>query len=80
MQYGWIQAQLRDELIKKGKIRNLGNTYSQYASQNVRPTYTQLKSFVDKLQKEFKIRIVYLNNIKTLYSATLFLMEDKNER
>ena len=77
MQYGRIQAELRDELIKKGKIYNLGRTYSELASQNVKPTENQLKSFIDKLRTEFKIRIVYYNNIKTLYSSTLVLMEDK---
>ena len=77
MQYGRIQAELRDELIKKGKIYNLGRTYSELASQNVKPTEHQLKSFIDKLRTEFKIRIVYYNNIKTLYSSTLVLMEDK---
>ena len=77
MQYGRIQAELREELIKKGKIYNLGRTYSELASQNVKPSEHQLKSFIDKLRTEFKVRIVYLNNIKTLYSATLVLMEDK---
>ena len=76
MKYGRIQTILRDILIKNGKIRNLGYTYSQYSAQNVRPSYTQLKLFVNKLQKEFKIRIVYQNGIKTLYSATIILMED----
>ena len=77
MQYGRIQAQLREELIKKGKIYNLGRTYSELASQNVKPSEHQLKSFIDKLRTEFKVRIVYHYNIKTLYSATLLLMEDK---
>ena len=77
MQYGRIQAELRDELIKKGKIYNLGRTYSELASQNVKPSEHQLKSFIDKLRTEFKVRIVYHYNIKTLYSATLILMEDK---
>ena len=77
MQYGRIQAELRDELTKKGKIYNLGRTYSELASQNVKPTEHQLKSFIDKLRSEFKVRIVYQNNIKTLYSASLVLMEDK---
>ena len=76
MQYGRIQAQLREELIKKGKIYNLGRTYSELASQNVKPSEHQLKSFIDKLRTEFKVRIVYLYNIKTLYSATLILMEE----
>ena len=76
MQYGRIQAELRDELIKKGKIYNLGRTYSELASQNVKPTEHQLKSFIDKLRTEFKIRIVYQYNIKTLYSSTLVLMEE----
>ena len=75
MQYGRIQAQLREELIKKGKIYNLGRTYSELASQNVKPSEHQLKSFIDKLRTEFKVRIVYLYNIKTLYSATLILEE-----
>ena len=77
MQYGRIQAELRDELIKKGKIYNLGRTYSELASQNVKPSEQQLKSFIDKIRTEFKVRIVYHYNIKTLYSATLILMEDK---
>ena len=77
MQYGRIQAELREMLIKKGKIYNLGRTYSELASQNVKPSEHQLKSFVDKLRTEFKVKIVYLYNIKTLYSATLILMEDK---
>ena len=76
MQYGRIQAELREMLIKKGKIYNLGRTYSELASQNVKPSEHQLKSFVDKLQKELKIRIDYYYNIKTLYSATLILMEE----
>ena len=77
MQYGRIQSELREMLIKKGKIYNLGRTYSELASQNVKPTEHQLKSFIDKLRTEFKVRIVYLYKIKTLYSATLILMEDK---
>ena len=76
MQYGRIQSELREMLIKKGKIYNLGRTYSDLASQNVKPTEHQLKLFIDKLRTEFKVRIVYLNNIKTLYSATLILMEE----
>ena len=76
MQYGRIQAELREMLIKKGKIYNLGRTYSELASQNVKPSEHQLKLFIDKLRTEFKVRIVYLNNIKTLYSATLILMEE----
>ena len=76
MQYGRIQAELREMLIKKGKIYNLGRTYSELASQNVKPTEQQLKSFIDKLRTEFKVRIVYLYKIKTLYSATLILMEE----
>ena len=76
MQYGRIQAELREELIKKGKIYNLGRTYSELASQNVKPSEHQLKSFIDKLRSEFKVRIVYLYKIKTLYSSTLILMED----
>ena len=76
MQYGRIQAELRDELIKKGKIYNLGRTYSELASQNVKPSEHQLKSFIDKLRSEYKVRIVYHYNIKTLYSASLILMED----
>ena len=77
MQYGRIQAELREMLIKKGKIYNLGRTYSELASQYVKPTEQQLKSFIDKLRSEFKVRIVYHYNIKTLYSATLVLLEDK---
>ena len=76
MQYGRIQAELREMLIKKGKIYNLGRTYSELASQNVKPSEYQLKSFIDKLRTEFKVRIVYLYNIKTIYSATLILMEE----
>ena len=63
-------------LIKKGIIYNLGRTYSELASQNVKPSEHQLKLFIDKLRTEFKVRIVYLYNIKTLYSATLILMEE----
>ena len=77
MQYGRIQAEIREMLIKKGRINNLGRTYSEIASQNVKPTEHQLKSFIDKLRTEFKVRIVYLYNIKTLYSAKLILMEEK---
>ena len=77
MQYGRIQTQLREELIKKGKIYNLGRTYSELASQNVKPSEHQLKSFIDKLRTEFKVKIVYLYKIKTLYSATLILMEEE---
>ena len=77
MQYGRIQAELREMLIKKGKIYNLGRTYSELARQNVKPSEHQLKSFIDKLRTEFKVRIVYLYKIKTLYSATLILMEEK---
>ena len=77
MQYGRIQSELREMLIKKGKIYNLGRTYSELASQNVKPSEHQLKSFIDKLRTEFKVKIVYHYNIKTLYSATLILMEDK---
>ena len=77
MQYGRIQAELRDELTKKGEIYNLGRTYSELASQNVKPTEHQLKSFIDKLRTEFKVRVVYQTKFKTLYSSTLILMEDK---
>ena len=77
MQYGRIQAELREMLIKKGKIYNLGRTYSELARQNVKPTEQQLKSFIDKLRSEFKVKIVYHYNIKTLYSASLILMEGK---
>ena len=77
MQYGRIQAELREMLIKKGRINNLGRIYSELASQNVKPSEYQLKSFVDKLRSEFKVKIVYHYNIKTLYSSTLILMEDK---
>ena len=76
MQYGRIQAELREMLIKKGKIYNLGRTYSELASQNVKPSEHQLKSFVDKLRSEFKVKIVYHYNIKTLYSASLILKEE----
>ena len=64
-------------LIKKGRIYNLGRTYSELASQNVKPSEHQLKWFIDKLRTEFIVRIVFLYNIKTLYSATLVLLEDK---
>ena len=77
MQYGRIQAELRERLIKKGKINNHGRTYCEHASQNVKPSEHQLKSFIDKLRTEFKVRIDYHYNIKTLYSATLILMEGK---
>ena len=76
MQYGRIQSELREMLIKKGKIYNLGRTYSELASQYVKPTEHELKLFIDKLRTEFKVRIVYLHKIKTLYSATLILMEE----
>ena len=76
MQYGRIQADLREMLIKKGKIYNLGRTYSELASQNVKPSEHQLKSFIDKLRSEFKVKIVYHYNIKTLYSATLILKDE----
>ena len=76
MQYGRIQTELREMLIKKGKIYNLGRTYSELASQNVKPSEHQLKSFIDKLRSEFKVRIVYHYNITTLSSATLILMEE----
>ena len=77
MKYGRIQTQLREMLIKNGKIYNLGRTYSDHACQNIKPTEHKLKIFIDKLSREFEIRIVYQNGIKTLYSATLILMEDK---
>ena len=81
MQYGRIQAELREMLIKKGRIYNLGRTYNELASLNVKPSAQQHKSFIDKLRPEFKVKIVYHYNIKTLYSATLILMEEKiNER
>ena len=35
MQYGRIQTELREMLIKKGRIYNLGRTYSELASHNV---------------------------------------------
>ena len=77
MKYGRIQTELREMLIKKGKICNLGRTYSELSSQKIKPTEYQLKMFIDKLRTEFKVRIVYNYNIKTLYSATLILMEEK---
>ena len=77
MQYGRIQAELREMLIKKGRIYNLGRTYSELASQNVKPSEHQLSSFIEKLRTEFTVRIDYHYNIKTLYSATLVLMEGK---
>ena len=76
MQYGRIQAELREMLIKKGRIYNLGRTYSELASQNVKPSEHQLKSFIDKLRTEFKVKIVYYYKIKTLYSSSLILMEE----
>ena len=76
MQYGRIQAELREMLIKKGRIYILGRTYSELDSQNVKPSEHLLKSFIDKLSSEFTVRIVYHYNIKTLYSATLILMEE----
>ena len=39
MQYGRIQAELREELIKKGKIYNLGRTYSDLSSRNIKIKY-----------------------------------------
>ena len=77
MQYGRIQSELREMLIKKGRIYNLGRAYSELASLNVKPSAHQLKSFIDKLRTEFKVRIDYHYNIKTLYSATLVLLEGK---
>ena len=77
MQYGRIQAELRELLIKKGRIYNLGRTYSELASQNVKPSEHQLKSFIDKLRTEFKIRIVYQTKFNTLYSSTLVLLGEK---
>ena len=76
MQYGRIQAELREMIIKKGRIYTLGRSYSVLASQNIKPSEHQLKSFIDKLRSEFKVRIVYLYKIKTLYSATLILIEE----
>ena len=76
MQYGRIQAELREMLIKKGRIYNLGRTYSELASQNVKPSEHQLISFIDKLRTEFKERIEYHYNIKTLYRAKLILKEE----
>ena len=77
MKYGRIHAVFREMLFKYGRIYNLGRTYSELASQNVKPTEHQLKSFIDKLRTEFKVRIDYHYNIKTLYSASLILMENK---
>ena len=76
MQYGRIQSELREMLIKKGKIYNLGRSYSVLACQIVKPSDHQLKSFIDKLRSEFKVRIDYHYNIKTIYSATLIFMEE----
>ena len=76
MKYGRIQTELREMLIKKGKICNLGRTYSEHTCQNIKPSEHQLKIFIDKLRREFEIIIVYQNGIKTLYSATLILMEE----
>ena len=76
MKYGRIQAELREMLIKKGIIYNLGRTYSEHACQNIKPSEHQLKIFIDKLSREFEIRIVYQKGIKTLYSATLVLKEE----
>ena len=76
MKYGRIQTELRELLIKNGKINNLGRTFSELACQNIKPTEHKLNLFIVKLRSEFKVRIVYQNNIKTLYSATLILMEE----
>ena len=76
MKYGRIQAELREMLIKNGRINNLGRTFSELASQNIKPTEHKLKLFIVKLRTEFKLKIVYPYNIKTLYSATLILMEE----
>ena len=75
MKYGRIQTELRELLIKNGKINNLGRTFSELACQNIKPTEPKLNLFIVKLRSEFKVRIVYQNNIKTLYSATLILEE-----
>ena len=77
MQYERIQAELREELIKKGKINNLGRAYKEIACAKYKIPDQQLKSFVEKLRTEFKVRIVYQTKFKTLYSSTLILMEDK---
>ena len=77
MQYGRIQAQIREELIKKGKIYNLGRTYKDLACEKYKPTEQQLKSLIDKLRTEFKVRIVYQTKFKTVYSSTLILLEVK---
>ena len=76
MQYERIQSELREMLIKKGKIYNLGKTYSELGSQNLKPSEQHLKSFIDKLRTEFKIRIVYQTKFNTLYSSTLVLMAE----
>ena len=77
MKYGRIQAELREELIKKGKIINLGRAYKKLACVKYKIPEYQLKSFVDKLRTEFKVRVVYQTKFKTLYSSTLVLMGDK---
>ena len=76
MKYGRIQAELREMLIKNGKINNLGRTFSELACQNIKPTEHKLNLFIEKLRSEFEIRIVYQNGIKTLYSSTLVLKEE----
>ena len=74
MQYGRIQAELRELLIKKGRIYNLGRTYREIGNLNFKPSDQHLKTFIDKLRSEFKIRIVYQTKFNTLYSSTLVLM------
>ena len=76
MQYERIQSELREMLIKKGKIYNLGKTYRELGNLNFKPSEQHLKSFIDKLRTEFKIRIVYQTKFNTLYSSTLVLLEE----
>ena len=76
MQYERIQSELREMLIKKGKIYNLGKTYRELGNLNFKPSEQHLKSFIDKLRVEFKIRIVYQTKFNTLYSSTLVLLEE----
>ena len=75
MQYERIQNELRELLIKKGRIYNLGRTYREIGNLNFKPSEQHLKSFIDKLRSEFKIRIVYQTKFNTLYSSTLVLLE-----
>ena len=76
MQYERIQNELRELLIKKGRIYNLGRTYREIGNLNFKPSEQYLKSYIDKLRTEFKIRIVYQTKFNTLYSSTIVLLEE----